>query len=354
MLSKSLAQKIVDRMMDIIPYNVNLMDKNGVIIASGDKDRINTLHLGAKEALEGTSAIEVYEEREGVKAGVNMPIMFNNRSIGVIGITGNPKKVRAFAELVKVTTELLIQQEYSIEKYIIRSKLKEEYLYEWLHRKEIYDDEFIDRGRELNINIEEEGYILIIDYKKHYAKKLKKIIEVYFNDEVNIINLNSSRVCIILNNNIEKNNNLIDDLLTNGKNQINIIVLLKKTDILSKAFYKGISTVNIAMGLNIKKKIMRDEDAIFYSEIEKSVKNKDVKEILKKIQGGGEELAETFNVFINENFERGKTAELLHIHRNTLSYRLAKIEELTGLSFNSSIDMFRLISTYIYYNIYYS
>ena len=49
MLSKSLAQKIVDRMMDIIPYNVNLMDKNGVIIASGDKDRINTLHLGLKK-----------------------------------------------------------------------------------------------------------------------------------------------------------------------------------------------------------------------------------------------------------------------------------------------------------------
>lgn len=75
MLSKSLAQKIVDRMMDIIPYNVNLMNKDGIIIASGDKDRINTLHLGAQEALQGTSAIEVYEEREGVKPGVNMPIL---------------------------------------------------------------------------------------------------------------------------------------------------------------------------------------------------------------------------------------------------------------------------------------
>ncbi len=87
MLSKSLAQKIVDRMMDIIPYNVNIMDKDGIIIASGDSDRINTLHLGAQEALQGTSAIEVYEEREGVKLGVNMPIMFNKRSIGVVGIT---------------------------------------------------------------------------------------------------------------------------------------------------------------------------------------------------------------------------------------------------------------------------
>ena len=106
------------------------------------------------------------------------------------------------------------------------------------------------------------------------------------------------------------------------------------------------------MALDIKKKVIRDEDAIFYCEIEKIVKNKDAKEILRKIREGGDELIETFRVFIRENFERGKTAELLHIHRNTLSYRLSKIEELTGLSFNSSIDMFRLISTYIYYNIY--
>ncbi len=352
MLSKFLAQKIVDRMMGIIPYNVNLMDKDGIIIASGDRDRINTLHLGAQEALQGTSAIEVYEEREGVKPGVNMPIMFNKRNIGVIGITGNPKKVRAFAELVKVTTELLIQQEYSIEKFIIKNKLREEYLYEWLHRKEIYDDEFIDRGNELNINIEEEGYLLIIDYQKEYSKNIKKVIESYFNKEVNIINLNSSRISIVLNNNLEKNNNLIAELLSKGIEKINVIIFLKKSDILSKAFYKGISTVNIAMALDIKKKVIRDEDAIFYCEIEKIVKNKDAKEILRKIREGGDELIETFRVFIRENFERGKTAELLHIHRNTLSYRLSKIEELTGLSFNSSIDMFRLISTYIYYNIY--
>lgn len=34
MLSKYLAQKIVDRMMDILPYNVNVMDNNGLIIES--------------------------------------------------------------------------------------------------------------------------------------------------------------------------------------------------------------------------------------------------------------------------------------------------------------------------------
>lgn len=352
MLSKYLAQKIVDRMMDILPYNVNVMDNKGLIIASGDKDRIDTLHLGAQEALDGITAIEVYKEKDGVKPGVNIPIRFNNRNIGVIGITGDPKIVRPFGELVKVTAELLIQQEYSIEKYIIKNKLKEEYLYEWLHRKEIYDNEFINRGLELNINIEEDGYIIMIDYKKEYMKEIKKVIEVHFNKELEIVALNASRSCIILNKNIEKINNFIVDLLNKEEDKLNIVVILKKTELLSKAFYKGISTINVAIALKVKKKIIRDNDAIFYSDIEKMVKNKDVKEILKKIKNGGDELLDTFKIFIEENFEKGKTANIMHIHRNTLSYRLGKIEELTGLSFDNSIDTFRLISVYIYYNIY--
>ena len=356
MLSKSLAQKIVDKMMDIIPYNVNIMDNKGVIIASGDKDRIDTLHLGAQEALNGTTATEVYKEKDGVKPGVNIPIRFNNRNIGVIGLTGNPKIVRPFGELVRVTAELLIQQEYSIEKYIIKNKLKEEYLYEWLHRKEVYDNEFINRGLELNINIEDEGYILIIDYKKEYAKEytkeLKKILEVYFNKRLEIVALNASRSCIILHKNIEKVTSFIEHLLNKEEDKLNIVVILRKTEILSKVFYKGISTINVATALNLKKKVIRDSEAIFYAEIEKVVKNKDVKEILEKIKNGGEELLDTFKIFVEENFEKGKTASIMHIHRNTLSYRLSKIEELTGLSFDNSIDTFRLISAYIYYKIY--
>lgn len=352
MLSKSLAQKIVDRMMDIISYNVNVMDNKGIIIASGDKDRIDKLHLGAQEALGGTTAIEVYKEKDGVKPGVNIPIRFNHRNIGVIGITGNPKIVRPFGELVRVTAELLIQQEYSIEKYIIKNKLKEEYLYEWLHRKEIYDNEFINRGLEFNINIEEEGYIVIIDYKKEYVKELKKIIEVYFNKEFEIVALSASRSCIIINKNIEKINNFIGELLNKGEDKVNIAVVLKKAGMLSKVFYGGISTINVSIALKIKKKVIRDSEADFYSEIEKMVKNKNVKEILVKIKNGGDELLDTFNVFVEENFEKGKTANIMHIHRNTLSYRLRKIEELTGLSFDNSIDIFRLTSVYIYYNIY--
>ena len=40
-LDPKLAQSIVDKMMESIPYNINMMNESGYIIASGDKDRIN-------------------------------------------------------------------------------------------------------------------------------------------------------------------------------------------------------------------------------------------------------------------------------------------------------------------------
>ncbi|MSE04757.1 sugar diacid recognition protein, partial [Lactobacillus salivarius] len=43
-LSTKLAQVIVDRMMKTIPYNINMMNDEGIIIASGDHTRIGKLH----------------------------------------------------------------------------------------------------------------------------------------------------------------------------------------------------------------------------------------------------------------------------------------------------------------------
>jgi len=351
MITKYIAQKIVDRMMDIINYNVNIMDKDSIIIASGDKDRIGTLHQGAKEALEGKGCIEVYKDRRDAKRGVNIPITFNNRNIGVIGITGDPKIVRPFGELVKVTAELLIQQEYSIEKYIIKNKLKEEYVYEWLYRKEDYDNEFIDRGLEFNIKILNEGYIMIIDHEKNYNNKIKKILNFHMKDEVEFITLGESRLCLILKNDVLKINILIKELIKEYEENIYRIVYKKRDNVLSKTFFNIIETINIINRLDLDRKIIKDKEITFYSKLEKTINKIDGEFIISKIKEGGDEILETFLLYMQNNNEKNRTAAKLHIHRNTLTYRLSKIEDLTGLDFNNNMELYRFINTYFYFTI---
>ena len=58
-LDTRLAQEIVTRTMRIIPFNVNVMDGHGVILASGNPERVGELHAGALLALAKKLAVEI-------------------------------------------------------------------------------------------------------------------------------------------------------------------------------------------------------------------------------------------------------------------------------------------------------
>lgn len=69
-------------------------------------------------------------------------------------------------------------------------------------------------------------------------------------------------------------------------------------------------------------------------------------EILRPLQGDGTEsgpdLLETLSMFIQCNYNTSLTARMLHIHRQSLLYRLEKIKDMTGLSLNNHKDLFLL------------
>jgi hypothetical protein len=55
-----------------------------------------------------------------------------------------------------------------------------------------------------------------------------------------------------------------------------------------------------------------------------------------------EGLRRTLRLFVAHDYDRAATSRALHIHRNTLTYRLQRIEELTGLSLASARDLARV------------
>ena len=61
---------------------------------------------------------------------------------------------------------------------------------------------------------------------------------------------------------------------------------------------------------------------------------------------GDAEMVETADVFLENNLNVSETARILFLHRNTLTYRLDKIEKQTGLNVRKFSDAvtFRLIT----------
>jgi carbohydrate diacid regulator len=113
-LSTKLAQDIVTRTMRIIPYNVNVMDASGSIIASGNPARIGELHTGAMLALAKKLAVEIdsasARNMYGAQPGINLPLTVNGQLCGAVGLSGAPDEVRQFGELVRLTAEMILEQ----------------------------------------------------------------------------------------------------------------------------------------------------------------------------------------------------------------------------------------------------
>lgn len=112
-LSQALAQRIVDELTPALQENLNLMDAHGVIVASNDASRVGTLHPGAREAAATNSVVtvEAGSARSGERAGVNVPLEHRGTVIGVVGVTGEPAKVRSLAPVLALTIGLLFERE---------------------------------------------------------------------------------------------------------------------------------------------------------------------------------------------------------------------------------------------------
>jgi carbohydrate diacid regulator len=113
-LDSGLAQEIVSRTMRIIPFNVNVMDANGVILASGNPGRVGELHAGALLALAKKLTVEIdaaaARKLHGAQPGINLPLSVDGQICGAVGLSGVPEEVRQFGELVRLTAEMILEQ----------------------------------------------------------------------------------------------------------------------------------------------------------------------------------------------------------------------------------------------------
>ena len=130
LLEASLAQSIVDRTMQILHANVNVMDARGVIIASGDAARIGSPHEGAMMVLAQERTIEIDDalarRLHDARPGINLPLRAEGGIVGVIGLSGQPDAIRQFAELLRMAAETMIEQARLMQIIARDARLREE------------------------------------------------------------------------------------------------------------------------------------------------------------------------------------------------------------------------------------
>ena len=129
---KPFCQELVEAVSKLLGNRtINIMDMDGIIIASTEKHRIGTLHTGARHVAVSGHDLAITEDilpnYPGAKVGYNMPLTFHGRVFGVIGMYGIPEQVRDMAQLLKIYADKYFEIEGTMEARLLdlslRSKL---------------------------------------------------------------------------------------------------------------------------------------------------------------------------------------------------------------------------------------
>lgn len=323
-------------MMSVIPYNINVMDENGVIIGSGDINRIGTVHDGAKKAIENGVINEIYEEGEGVKPGVNEPIIINEKVIGVIGITGHPDEVRKFSKLVRVTAVLLIEQAKINQEAQDRRLNMQKFYHELAHRKNEYDNDFLNRAKVYGLNLTKKCQVILADGNVN-SKSFRILCQQF----THYCDLENNKTAFFITSNYSYNT-LLEKLKENK--DINKIAVGGEESIAAVSLEKAELALEYGIKIKPLTKIYYYNELKFFIHLSYDYKESLVSLFSNMDKAGNKiELIQTLQVYIQENGDINNIANRLNIHRNTLNYRLERIQQLTGKNPKVLLDLFELL-----------
>ena len=133
MLLDELAKELVEFTSSLVGgRTINVMNTNGVIVASTERQRIGSLHEGAREAVATGKMVNISRNQldryPGAKEGCNMPLRVNGTIIGVVGIYGEPEEIRDVAHLLEVYAAKYYQLEAMLRPRLAESTLRSQLL----------------------------------------------------------------------------------------------------------------------------------------------------------------------------------------------------------------------------------
>ncbi|HGF7479038.1 TPA: sugar diacid recognition domain-containing protein [Vibrio mimicus] len=371
-LDAQLAQQIVDRTMAIIGYNINVMNQAGVIIGSGEKKRLGQVHDGAILALKHGDSVELTAQScvslKGVKPGINMVLRNQQQVVGIVGITGEPDEIRDFANLVKMSAEMIIEQAALVEQLQWDRRHREEFIFAWINNT-LAPSELEAWAARLSIDLSKPRVAVVIAFRQPRSgqslDQIRQVVELLEHPERdNLVAVVSMQEIVVLKPcrtpehwTSEYESLRIDKLMAR----------LKTYDITGYDIALGQLFLNpnsIHLSYQSAKQVLRigqvrqpQKHKHLYEELRLPVLLSPLREcwqgeqwvsVMSQLQTADRsgQLLRTLDALFKANGNLNECAQSLFIHRNTLRYRLEKITEITGIDTTSLLGLAELYIAY--------
>lgn len=373
LLRSDLAQKFIDITAKDIKYNINIMDENGIIIASKDSSRIGQFHEVAHGILNGILDTGVVRENEkyiGTKPGVNMLIEYKNKPVGVICVTGDPDIVGTFATLAKRSMEAMLEYEMQMEYDRHRRSKRDQLLYYLLFNENININVATALADTVGIDTELLRVCMLITYDSGYNPHniMEALTSAEGHSNQDIITFDKNQDIIMYKalagdspQAIRDYRYIIQDYINDfykmlpehySKEKIGVFVGTIQKDIDRYRF-----SYRHAQDIELQKKgenglfFFHDNILDYYRNLV-TIKTYDIifsvySDLFDKEEQ--QQIAETVDVLVKNNYNVASSAKALYIHRNTLLARLNKIKDILDIDPTSDYKDREFLNELAYY-----
>lgn len=342
-LQKNTANRIIKEISTVLNYDINIMNEKGIIIASTNHDRIDCFHEGAYKIIhESLDELLVYhdDEYEGCRKGINLPILMDKTIIGVIGMTGEVDELMKYGHIIKKMTEIMLLDIF----YIHQQSIDEQKKMVLLHD--------IINGTDDTCSTEKQ-------LKKYGFNNDDKFTALIFEPSELFERFVSSG---ILSANLGDFGAALTQI--NKEKLHSIISSVSKTDIAARFYISDsqYTVSNLHQLFNNAERVMdyskhmislESEHILYYDDyiidiVISGISSDNKSKCINKIFAGCTEseissFADFIRSYCYYNGSIKKIADAMYIHKNTVQYKINKIQSRTGLDPRNSEDLFRLM-----------
>ena len=350
-ITHDLGQEIIKRLAEYIDFDMNIMNLNGNIVASTDEKRINEVHRGALDVLNTNAALILDDDNiknyPGTKPVVNLQITHQQKTIGVVGVSGDPKEILSITGLIKVAVEIIVDQIYLHRQAYYKERQWDNWLHQLLHPRGFDQDRLQEEAvYTLDVDTQKNWQILVLsgeNAQKHLEfirqeleqEKIKALFTLLFLDREIVIALPAT---------FRRLNDLVEQLLTITKFEMSIGIGGQAFGI--RGMRESYRQAKQALLFADHKHLVSHIEDWHIERLMGAIPLETYESVCgcyeKALYELGDDYIETIDTYLQTNFSIKNTAESLYIHRNTLLYRLDQIREKTGLNPREFHDAFLL------------
>ncbi|NYF24380.1 sugar diacid recognition domain-containing protein [Sporosarcina sp. JAI121] len=371
------AQSVVEQFSSLLDIPISITDNTGMIIGSTDNKRLGSHHIVTAEVTKSGKIMFFSKEQiaglVNVLPGIAAPLSFQQQTIGVLGLIGDPATVERYVPFVQSHIEMLIMENFRAKTIVSKMETMQHFIQCLLSYKEGEDLRKIQNYCEIHgfsLGLSRRCILLDIPSTVDQLPSIKEVqlfnqteqdLFLYLtklfvdNEQDLVIPLKAGQWLVVKHLNaedtsaIEKKLDYVSDSLQ---------VFLQNRDMDSKfmlSYGECFSTIEgilhsyeqsrkamaIAKRNNFQQSIVSISDwnllSLALVEEMKLPSRQTLDKYIEKLSNhaNGAALIESFLVYCEEQLNMSQAARKLYLHRNTLIYRIQQLQQLLTIDLHS-------------------